>query len=95
MKDAGDIIRDIQATEKSAGLGEKQRKYFFRVAPDANKIEIKRAVEELFKVSVAEVNTMNYFGKKKRVRGPKYGRKPDWKRAVVTLKEGGKIDLTA
>jgi large subunit ribosomal protein L23 len=95
MKDPAGIIYDIQLTEKGSGLSEKQNKYFFRVAPDANKIEIKKAVEALFKVSVSAVNTMNMLGKNKRIRTLRYGKRPDWKRAVVTLKEGSKIDLTA
>jgi large subunit ribosomal protein L23 len=65
----------------------------FTVAPDSNKIEIKRAVEQLFDVKVEKVNTMNYEGKKKRQRTMKYGKRPDWKRAVVTLAEDHKIDL--
>lgn len=95
MKDPANIIYDIQITEKSSGLSEKQNKYFFRVARDANKIEIKKAVEALFKVNVLAVNTVNMLGKNKRLRGAAYGKKPDWKRAIVTLKEGSKIDLTA
>jgi len=95
MKDPANIIYDIQLTEKGSGLAEKENKYFFRVAPDANKIEIRKAVESLFRVSVSAVNTMNALGKKKRVRTASYGKRPDWKRAIVTLKEGSKIDLTA
>ena len=94
MKNSGAIVKRIQLTEKAATLAEKQRKYFFEVASSANKIEIKRAVEELFKVSVAAVNTMGYLGKMKRERASRYGRRPDWKRAVVTLKEGSKIEVT-
>jgi len=94
MKDPANIIYDVQLTEKSSGLGEKENKYFFRVSPDANKIEIRKAVESLFRVSVSAVNTMNVLGKKKRVRTASYGKRPDWKRAIVTLKEGSKIDLT-
>ena len=93
MKDSGTIIKGLQVTEKSNSLAETQNKYFFDVAPDANKIEIKKAVEKAFKVSVASVNTSNYRGKKKRERTMQYGKRPDWKRAVVTLKEGSKIDL--
>jgi large subunit ribosomal protein L23 len=87
------VIHRIQITEKGSALLEKGHKYFFEVAPWANKIEIRRAVEKLFKVSVAKVNTMRYEGKLKRERTAHYGRKPDWKRAVVTLKEGSKIEL--
>jgi len=78
--------------EKSSGMAD-GNKYFFNVARDANKIEIKSAVEKLFGVKVAGVNTMNYSGKKKRMRTARYGKRSDWKRAVVTLAEGSKIDL--
>jgi len=92
MSDPRSIVRELQVTEKgSAQLA--QRKYFFRVDPKANKIEIKRAVEKLFGVSVEGVNTMKYSGKLKRERTVRYGRRPDWKRAVVTLKEGSRIEL--
>jgi len=93
MKDAGVIIKRLQLTEKGTHLSETGNKYLFEVCPDANKIEIKRAVEESFGVSVTGVNTMNYTGKRKRNRSWRYGKRRDWKRAVVTLKEGDKIDL--
>jgi len=85
-----EVIERIQVTEKATGLME-QNKYVFRVKPAANKIEIKRAVEELFKVRVSGVNTMNYTGKRKRERSMNYGKRSDWKRAVVTLHEGEEI----
>jgi large subunit ribosomal protein L23 len=56
-------------------------------------MEIKRAVQDFFKVTVLKVNTMNYMGKKRRERTLHYGRRVDWKRAIVTLKAGDKIDL--
>ena len=94
MKDPSAIIKGIQLTEKGTELSDKHNKYLVRVDPAANKLEIKRAVELVFRVSVAAVNTMNYRGKLKRERQSRYGRRSDWKRAVVTLKEGSKIDLT-
>jgi len=94
MKNPAVVIRRIQITEKASSLAQTQNKYFFEVDPAANKLEIKRAVEELFKVKVAAVNTMRYRGKKKRERTWRYGRRPDWKRAVVTLAPGSKIELT-
>ena len=95
MKDLNSIIKKIQITEKGTALTEKNGKYFFRVDPSANKIEIKQAVEKFFKVSVAQVNTMKYAGKMKSGnRSARLGRKSDWKRAVVTLKEGSKIEMT-
>jgi large subunit ribosomal protein L23 len=92
MKDSREVIKRIQVTEKGTHLAE-ARKYLFTVAQDSNKVEIKRAVEQLFDVKVTKVNTMNYDGKKKRQRTMKYGKRPDWKRAVVTLAEDNKIDL--
>ncbi|HEX8679249.1 MAG TPA: 50S ribosomal protein L23 [Chthoniobacterales bacterium] len=93
MKDLFDIIETASLTEKASLLSEKQNKYVFRVSPKANKIEIKRAVEQLFNKKVVAVNTANYAGKKKRERRADFGRKPHWKKAIVTLKEGDKIDL--
>lgn len=94
MKNAGQVLVGVQVSEKGTRLSEKENKYLFRVADSANKIEIKRAVEEVFKVGVTAVNTMNCRGKQKRARNGKIGKRPDWKRAVVTLKEGDRIDLT-
>ena len=88
-----EVIKKIHVTEKSNKLGD-QNKYFFTVDQKATKIEIKQAVEKRFKVTVAGVNTMRYEGKVKRDRRNKYGKRPDWKRAVVTLKGDSKIDLT-
>ncbi len=93
MKDIFDVIETASLTEKASILSEKQNKYVFRVSPKANKIEIKRAVEQLFNKKVVSVNTANYEGKKKRERRADFGRKPHWKKAIVTLKEGDKIDL--
>ena len=92
MNNALSAIEALHITEKGtqlAGLN----KYLFKVDPSANKIEIKQAVENFFKVKVVKVNTMNYTGKKRRERTLHYGKKPDWKRAVVTLREGDKIEL--
>lgn len=86
------LIRRLQITEKGTQLAEKQNKYLFRVSPSANKIQIRKAIEAFFRVKVVKVNTMNYAGKKKRVRSFKYGRRANWKRAIVTLAEGNKIE---
>lgn len=94
MKDLSKVVKGLQVTEKATGLSEHENKYFFRVDRSANKHEIKQAVEALFKVSVMNVNTMRYIGKRKRERTIRYGKRSDWKRAVVTLREGDKIDLT-
>ena len=92
MTEAHDIIHTASLTEKSTLMGEKQNKYVFRVNPKANKVQIKQAIERLFQKKVINVNTCNYAGKWTRVRGP-LGRKAKWKKAIVTLKEGDKIEL--
>ena len=93
MNEPYDLIQTVQLTEKASLLSEKQNKYVFRVSPRANKIQIKAAVERLFGKKVINVNTCNYAGKKKRERRADFGRKAHWKKAIVTLKEGEKIDL--
>ncbi|MBE6362126.1 MAG: 50S ribosomal protein L23 [Lentisphaerae bacterium] len=88
MNNAFDVIIAPVVTEKCNALMQ-EKKYTFKVNPKAGRIEIARAVEELFKVKVAKVNVMNYQGKAKRAgRTMKMGRRADWKRAVVTLAEG-------
>ncbi len=79
-------------TEKSSNLQETANKYTFIVAKDANKIEVRTAIEQKFKVKVASVATMNYEGKEKRV-GKYLGRKNDFKKAVVTLLKDEKIEF--
>jgi large subunit ribosomal protein L23 len=86
------IVREPLLSEKGSDLGEKHNQYFFKVALGANKIEIKRAVEKLYKVKVAEVRTMRMLGKRKLLRR-KVGFRPDWKKAIVTLKEGHSIEF--
>ena len=93
MNEPYDIIETASLTEKSTLMGEKHNKYVFRVKPHANKIQIKQAIETLFQKKVIDVNTCNYAGKKKRERTQNYGRKTHWKKAIVTLKEGDKIEL--
>jgi large subunit ribosomal protein L23 len=93
MNEAFDIIDSIRLTEKGTLLSEKENKYVFRVKPHANKLQIKRAIEQLFHKTVIAVNTCNYAGKKKRERSANFGRKAHWKKAIVTLKEGDRIDL--
>ena len=88
MKDPYKIVHTVLVTEKGTELAEGLRKFTFRVAPDANKIEIRQAVEALFSVKVGGVNVMNRKGKVKRMRFGRYGRRADWKKAVVTLTEG-------
>ena len=90
MKDAYDIIKAPLITEKLGVIGEKANVVAFRVATSANKIEIKRAVEEIWKVKVDDVRTLNFVGKLKRL-GRFEGRRPSWKKAYVTLVEGQSI----
>jgi large subunit ribosomal protein L23 len=94
MKEAHQIIVKLLLTEKGSRLTESENKYLFRVHKAANKLEIKRAIEDLFRVKVTKVNVHTRMGKMKRNRGQQYGQRPSWKRAVVTLKQGDKIDLT-
>lgn len=88
MKTAQDIIIKPVITEKSMD-NLQEGKYTFKVDKNANKLEIAKAVEELFDVKVAKVNTVNCNGKSRRV-GRFEGKKPDWKKAIVTLKEDSK-----
>ena len=92
MKNEYDIVKSLVRTEKGTEQLT-QNKYLFWVARDANKIEIRQSVEKIYKVSVKAVNTMFMRGKKKRVRHV-LGKTPDWKKAIVTLAKGQKIDLS-
>ncbi|MGQ9646764.1 MAG: 50S ribosomal protein L23 [Thermodesulfobacteriota bacterium] len=92
MKEPHHIIRRPWVTEKSTQQKEANNQYAFEVDPRANKIEIQSAVERLFKVRVAQVRTLGVLGKVKRL-GRRYGKRPDWKKAIVTLKEGNRIDF--
>jgi large subunit ribosomal protein L23 len=89
-----EIIKTARLTEKGTRQGEDLNQYTVVADPRANKLQIKRAVEELFKVKVVRVNTMNVRGKVRRHRRPDQGKSSDWKKAVVTLKSGDKIVLT-
>jgi large subunit ribosomal protein L23 len=86
------IRRPIILTEKSTRLREKQNQVMFEVRKDANKIQIKSAIETLFKVGVIDVNTLNMRGKDKRM-GRGYSKLRNWKKAIVTLKEGDAIQF--
>jgi len=92
MRDPYSIVRSVLVTEKGTELAEDLKKYTFHVADDANKVDIGRAVEALFEVKVGAVNVMNYRGKRKRLRFGRYGKRADWKKAIVTLTEG-EIDI--
>ena len=91
MKTSYDIIKHIMRTEKGSGMLA-ENKYIFHVAIDANKIQIKQAVEDIYNVTVKKVNTLKAHGKWRRVRY-KEGKTPDWKKAVVTLRQGDKIEV--
>lgn len=93
MEDPRDVIVRPIVSEKSYALSE-QGVYMFVVPQRANKVEIRRAVEKVFNVRVVKVNTLNRPGKRKRNRrAPTYGKRPDTKRAFVTLAEGHTIPL--
>ncbi|MEN8263863.1 MAG: 50S ribosomal protein L23 [Nitrospirota bacterium] len=92
MKTVYNVLVGPMLTERGALLKEQENKLLFKVVKEANKMEIKRAVEEIFKVKVENVATMNYKGKMKRM-GRHMGKRPDWKKAIVTLKEGEKLDF--
>ncbi len=92
MREAEEIIKAPLITEKGSLLTEKSNQVLFKVRPDANKIEVKKAVEELFKVKVVKVRTNRHLGKIRRM-GRNFGRLPQWKKAYVTLKEGDRIDF--
>lgn len=92
MREAHQIIRRPLITEKGTELKDHGNQYLFEVARDANKIEIKRAIESLFRVKVLQVRTISVRGKERRV-GRYLGRTPDWKKAVATLKAGDSIEF--
>ena len=88
-----EIIKTVRLTEKGTRQSEKYNQYTVVADPRANKSEIRHAVQELFKVKVLRVNTLNVRGKARRERTVQFGRTPAWKKAIVTLKEGDKIEL--
>ncbi len=92
IKVAQDVIVRPLITEKSTRLKEAGNQVVFQVSVGANKVQIRRAVEDLFGVKVAEVRTMKQAGKWKR-RGLFYGKRPAWKKAVVRLAAGSKLDF--
>lgn len=92
MKDLSKVIVRPIITEQGGIMRELNNEYSFQVAPEANKLEVKSAVEQYFGVKVTQVRTMNYRGKVKRM-GRFSGKRADWKKAVVTLAEGETIDL--
>lgn len=87
-----DVIKHPVITEKSTAVQAIANQYFFKVDPKATKHDIRRAVEEIFKVRVSDVKTMNVIGKRKRV-GRSVGVTSNWKKAMVTLREGDRIEM--
>ena len=87
-----DIILRPILTEKLTELREAQRKVGILVRSDANKVEIKKAAEQVLKVKITKVNVLNGMGKTRRI-GRLSGKKPDWKKAIVTMKVGEKLEI--
>ena len=92
MKNPYTIIERPIISEKAVDQ-QKQGKYTFRVQKDANKIEIREAIEAIYQVVVTDVNTMNVRGKVRRVGRGRPGRRPDWKKAIVTMAPGTRIEV--
>jgi large subunit ribosomal protein L23 len=91
---AFEIIKTVRLTEKGTRQGDQHNQYTVVADRRATKTQIRQAVQELFKVKVTAVNTMMVHGKARRQRTHQAGKSPDWKKAVVTLKEGDKIVIT-
>lgn len=91
---AFEIVKTVRLTEKGTRQGERYNQYTVVTDRRANKTQIRQAVQELFKVKVVRVNTLNVRGKLRRQRTAQAGKTSDWKKAIVTLKEGDKIILT-
>jgi large subunit ribosomal protein L23 len=92
MRGLQEVIKAPLVSEKGTLLSESANQVLFKVRPEANKIEVKKAVEALFKVKVEKVRMARYLGKMRRV-GRSTGRRAEWKKAYVTLREGDKIDF--
>ena len=92
MRTLADVIDGPLVTEKGTLVNEEANQVVFRVRPWANKLQVRSAVERLFKVKVEKVRTVNYLGKMRRV-GRSVGQRPSWKKAYVTLKDGERIDF--
>jgi large subunit ribosomal protein L23 len=92
VKNIYSVIKKPMFTEKGSFLKDSENKVLVEVSPDANKLEIKQALEELFKVKVEKIATVNVRGKIKTY-GRSTGKRPNWKKAIVTLKKGEKLDF--
>lgn len=91
---AFEVIKTVRITEKGTIQSDRLNQYTLVADRRANKVQIRRAVEELFKVKVEDVSTLNVRGKLRRQNTKHAGKAPDWKKAIVTLKKGDKISLT-
>lgn len=89
-----DIIKTVRLTEKATRIADQRNAYTIVADPRANKVQIRQAVQELFKVKVLTVNTLNVRGKARRRRTAQQGSTSAWKKALVTLQKGDKISLT-
>jgi len=92
LKTISTIIKQAIVSEKGTILQDKENRYIFKVHPDANKIEIKKAIETAFDVKVLNVKTINMKGKTKRL-GRFEGKRSSWKKAIIRIKEGDTIDI--
>jgi len=94
-KEAQNPVRGVLFTEKATLLSSKSNQYTFRVLPSANKIQIRQALRQIFNKKILAINTMSCSGKRKRgYRSSKFGRKANWKKAIVTLNSVEKLDFT-
>ena len=91
MSVEGVVISPL-VTEKGTIVGEKGNQVVFRIRPEASKDQIRDVIEDLFKVTVVKVRTANFLGKERR-RGRTTGRRPNWKKAYITLKKGDRIEI--
>ncbi len=89
-----EVVKTVRLTEKGTRQGEKLNQYTVVADRRANKVQIRHAVQELFKVNVIKINTLNVRGKARRKRTAQAGTTSTWKKAIVTLKDGQKISLT-
>jgi large subunit ribosomal protein L23 len=89
-----EIIKTVRLSEKGTRQSDLLNQYTVVADTRANKTQIRKAVQDLFKVKVVKINTLNVRGKARRQRTTQAGRAPNWKKAIVTLKEGDKISLT-
>ena len=86
------VVISPLVTEKGTVVGEKSNQVVFRIRPNASKAQVRDVIEDLFTVTVVKIRTANFLGKQRR-RGRTLGRRPNWKKAYITLKEGDRIEI--